>query len=264
MPRTSSEYEGCYFCRIRLKMILFMGVFLSMLSMKQISVSSHSRSESGLSLLELVVTVGILTLVVGSIATAMTGTQSVFLESQLISRLHMRARRAMDRIVSLSSQAMTTDSRFTPQKSNTGVNSHCLRFRLMQSIDPVTGDAVYDDLDRIFIYGPHGGGQPNRGIIIGRGRTLGQIYRRGRGPDGFLGTTDDNTRATITPGFPAVELLIPATFAPSSGDMFRVNVTPAPIGRLLTFTLRINARGTDGNFILPTDFTLVQRVALRQ
>jgi hypothetical protein len=232
--------------------------------MNRVSVSTPSHGESGLTLVELVVTFGILSVVVGGIAMAMTGTQRVFLENQVVSRLHMRARQGMDRIVSMSSQAMTTDSRFTPQKPNTGVNSHCLQFRLMQSIDAVTGDAVYNDLDRLFVYGPHGGGTPNRGIIIGRGSTLDQIYQSGSGPDGFLGTTDDNTTVAITPGFPAVELLIPDTFAPSTGDMFRVNVTPAPIGRLLTFTFRLNARGQDGNFILPNDFTLVQRVALRQ
>lgn len=90
------------------------------------------------------------------------------------------------------------------------------------------------------------------------------VHSIGAGADGYLGTRDDDATTPATGGIPAVELLIPDTFAPETGDMLRIDVSPAPVGRLLAFTIRLNARGADGKFLLPNDFVLSGRVALRR
>ena len=63
---------------------------------------------------------------------------------------------------------------------------------------------------------------------------------------------------------PAVELLIPGRFAPQLGEMFQIDVTPAPTGRFLSFTLRVNAREATGGFVLVNDLVLTTNVALRE
>jgi len=222
-----------------------------------------SASRSGLTLVEVVATVSIMSVVVGSIAMAMLGTQNVFLQSQLVSRMNLRAQIAMDSIVDMASQALTADPDFSPLKTTSGVNSRCLRFRLFQSIDAL-GQPVYDNQLKVFIYGPSAGANPSGGLIIGRGPDLATIHAAGKGADNLLGTADDNTSAIISGGIPAVQLLVPSTFTPRTGTMFTINVAPAPIGRLLTFTLRLNAQARDGSFILENDLVLTEQVALRQ
>ena len=199
-----------------------------------------------------------------SIVMATLGVQTAFVESQLMSQLNLRAQIALDRIVELASQALTTDAQFAPLKPATGIGSHCLRFRLVQAIDPSTGGVIYNDAAIVYLYGPDTGTDPNRGLIIGRGPSLTAIHGAAAGADGLLGTADDITSATFASDALAVELLVPDVYAPQAGDMFAVTVSPAPVGRLLTFTLRMNARGRDGGFVLPTDLVLTQRVALRQ
>jgi prepilin-type N-terminal cleavage/methylation domain-containing protein len=222
-------------------------------------------SRSGFSLVEVVTAMSILAMVLGSIFFATTGMQNLFIESQNLSQLSLRAQNAMDRVVEMASQAVTGDAMFSPLRPSTGVDSHCLRFRLMQSIDAATGNPIYDDISRVYVYGPDAGGpEPCSGLIIGRGSTLGEIYANAKGPDGTLGTSDDNTSVSTATGIPFDELLIPSSLAPSTGQMFTVNVSPAPIGRLVTFTLRINMLATNGNFVLPNDLVLTERVALRQ
>lgn len=217
-----------------------------------------------MTLIELAASSAILLVVMGSVLTAFLGTQEAFAETQIVSQVQNRAQTAMERIVELASQALTSDAQFTPLKSSTGVDSHCLRFRLIQGFDVPSGSVIYDDATQVYIYGPDSGTFPSAGLIIGRGSSLGAIFAAACGTDGFLGTTDDDTSVVLANGLPAVELLVPANYAPQTGEMFTVNVSPAPIGRLVTFTLRINGRKLDGTYVLENDLVLTERVALRQ
>ena len=223
-----------------------------------------ARGMEGFTLLEVMITVVVISIMLISILPAIRGSQDAFVQSQIFSQLNLRAQNALDRIVDLSGQGVTTDAEFSPLKPNTGINSHCLRFRLLTTIDTVTGEPVYDDNARVYLYGPDDGTDPCAGIIVGRGPNLGAIYNAAAGSDSLLGTLDDDTTVSVAAGLPAVELLLPKTFAPETGEMFTVNVNPAPIGRLLTFTLRLNAIDKNGNFLLPNDLVLSQTVALRQ
>ena len=219
-----------------------------------------TRRDDGFTLIEAAVTLAMLGIFVTSIIATTMGLQDTFLESQTVSNLHLRARHALDRVVLLAGQAVTGDAEFSTLQANTSADGfHCLRFRLISGIDTVTGAAIYDDNLKVFIYGDHDTVNPCSGLIVGRGLDLSTVFTTGRGSDGRLGTTDDAVN-TLTNGIPVVELLVRPTFAPRSGDMFTVDV----IGRLVTFTIRLNARGTDGNFLLPTDLVLTERVALRQ
>lgn len=222
------------------------------------------RSESsGLTLVQLIIVIGALMVLTLATVTALVGSQNVFVQNQTMSRLQLRAQIAMDRIVALSSQAVTGDAEFSPLKPNTGVDSHALRFRLIDAIDPLTGTAIYDDDLKVYVYGPDDGDNPCAGLIIGRGPSLDAVHSIGAGADGLLGTGDDIT-ASISDGIPAVELLIPSTFAPQIGEMLQIDMEPAPIGRFITFTLRLNARDANDNFVLANDVVLTTNVALRE
>ncbi len=220
--------------------------------------------QRGFSLIEVSVSLAVLGVFIGGAVSAMIWSQRAFVENQIASVLSMRAQRAMERIVRLGSQALTSDAGYSPLKATSGVNSHAVRFRLLASIDAVTGEATYDDNARVYIYGPDGGDNPNAGIIVGRGPSLDAIHAAASGPDGTLGTIDDNTQVSIAGGVPAVELLVPAEFRPRSGEMFTLSVTPAPTGRLLSVTLRLNAMGPDGDFVFDDDVVLTERISLRQ
>ncbi len=223
----------------------------------------HKRGESGMTLVEIMITAGTLMVLMLATVTALIGSQNAFVQSQTMSLLQLRSQIAMDRIVALASQAVTGDAEFSTLKPNTGVDSHALRFRLIDSINPVSGIPVYDDALKVYIHGPDSGTNPCAGLIVGRGPSLPDIYTIGAGADGLLGTVDDST-AAISAGIPAVELLIPNTFAPQTGDMLQIDVTPAPTGRHLTFTLRLNAREADGDFVLANDLVVTTSVALRE
>lgn len=225
--------------------------------------SVQSRGESGMTLVELVILIGALLVLTLATMTALIGSQNAMVQNQTVSLLQLRSQIAMDRIVALTSQAITGDAEFSPLRPNTGVDCHALRFRLIDFIDGVSGAPVYNDALKVYVYGPDGGTNPCAGLIIGRGPTLTDIYTIGAGADGLLGTVDDGT-AAISDNIPAVELLIPSTFAPRTGDMFQIDVTPAPTGRLLSFTLRLNAREADGDFVLANDLVLTTNVALRE
>ena len=69
-------------------------------------------------------------------------------------------------MVELSGQAVTSDDEFSPLRPATGINSHCLRFRFIESIDSVTGIVTYDDVTRVYIYGPDAGSNPCAGLIV--------------------------------------------------------------------------------------------------
>ena len=198
-------------------------------------------------------------LLVGTVS-AITGVQKSFLQNQILSQLTLRSQYAMERIVALAGQAVTIDPMFAPFKPNTGSDSHGLEFRLIQGV--AGGVPIYDDALRVFIYGADSGTEPNQGLIIGRGDTLANIHTLVAGADGVLGTFDDDTRASLGGGIPACEALIPGNFAPQTGEMFTVNISGS--GRLLAFMIRVNARDSDGNFLLPNDLVFRERVSLRQ
>ena len=227
----------------------------------QATVPSGRRA--GLSLVEVAVTMTLITVIVAGLFSAVTASQQAFLENQITSLVESRAHMALDRIISVASQAVTVDAEFSPLKPNTGVASHCLRFRALQAFD-VAGTPIYDDTLKVYIYGPDTGTNPCAGLIIARGPDLPTIYSAASGGDYLLGTVDDDVTASIAGGMPAVELLLSADLAPQTGEMLTIDVTPAPVGRLLRFTLRVNATDRDGAFLLPNDLVLSERVALRQ
>ena len=217
-----------------------------------------------MTLLELLIALAILGIILSSIMGAASGIQDAFVENQIVSHLTLRSQMAMDRIIRLAGQALTVDPQFALLLPASGSGWHCLRFRTIQLIDAATGEPVYDDSARVYILGPDPGPHPCAGLIVGRGPDLNGIYAVGKGPNNVLGTIDDNINTSIAGFVPAVELLVPDTFTPQNGEMFQVNVTPSPVGRLLTFTLRLNARDKNGNFLMPNDLVLSERIALRQ
>ncbi len=224
-----------------------------------------TQRPSGMTLIEVVIVLGALAVFMTGVLMALLGSQRAFAQNQVVSILQIRAQNAMERIIAVSRQAITQDTEYELFKPPTGINSHGLRFRLIQSVDAITGQAVYDDVFRVFIYGPDPGDYHSQGVVVGRGPDLATIHATGCGPDGFLGTSDDDTSTPASAGGPpAVELLIPSTYAPQTGEMFTINAIPAPDGRLLVITLRLNARELDGSYVLPNDLTITERVALIQ
>jgi type II secretory pathway pseudopilin PulG len=226
------------------------------------SLKNRER-EAGLTLIELVITMAVWSVFLIGTVTALAGAQRVFVDSQELSELHLRAQRALDRIASLASQAVTTDAQYTPLKTTSGIGSHCLRFRILDSVDGA-GQPTYDDNLQVFIYGPDSGTEPSSGLIVGRGPDLATIHATGSGADGLLGTVDDDTTTVLSGTIPAVELLLPDTYAPQTGTMLTIDISPPPNGRLITFTLRLNKQRADGSYLIPNDLVLTERIALRQ
>lgn len=228
------------------------------------TVLRRSRERlAGFTLVEVMATLGVLGLLMTGIVSAVLGIQRSFVQNQVVSDLNLRAQRAMDRVAAMVSQAITADVEYGPLRPTTGVNSHLLRFRLIQSVDTTTGLAVYEDTLKVYVYGPDTGTEPCQGLVIGRGPDLATIHSSCSGPDGLLGTSDDDTSVTMS-GTPMVTLLLTDRYAPETGDMFTINVDTSSSMRLVTLTLRLNARGSDGGFLLPADLVLTERVALRQ
>ncbi|MCA8962831.1 MAG: hypothetical protein KDC38_20045, partial [Planctomycetes bacterium] len=82
------------------------------------------------------------------------------------------------------------------------------------------------------------------------------------GPDGQLGTIDDNTHHSMGSSVPAVQLLAPSDFAPSTGDMLRFDLDLTR--RTILITLRLNDQLADGTFALAQDLVLQEKVTLRK
>ena len=214
---------------------------------------------AGFTLIEAAFTLAILSLLIVGVMSTVIGIQGSFVEGQVVSDLSLRAQNALDRLVALTSQAVTIDAEYSPLKPTTGVDSHCLRFRLVESIDAAAGTTNFSN-DRVYIYGPDSGSNPSAGLVLGRGLTLSEVHANGSGSDGLLGTVDDSVYAATTDGNPVVEILIPNRYAPSNGEMFQIDVN----GRLIEFTIRVNARDLDGDFVFAQDLVLTERVALRR
>lgn len=213
-----------------------------------------------MTILELTIVISIATVVITGVLSTINSVQDSFLENQIMSRLTLRSQHALDRLTSLCGQALTSDSQLSALDPTTGVDSAGLRFRLLTNV--VAGNPVYEDNLRVFILGPSGAPAPCDGVIIGRGPSPEQIHTVAAGTDARLGTVDDDTSVSLGTDIPAVELLLPSTYAPSTGNMLTITMLPGT--RLVTLTLRLNARRPDGTFVLVDDLVLTERVALRQ
>ncbi len=232
--------------------------------MRSIGSSNGPRQlNGGFTLLQVAVATVILTVVVSISVSTMSNAQDAVTQGQIRGVIHRRAGDALNRIVRLASQALTSDPAYLLLQPGSETDFHCLRFALLQSFDTETGTRTFSS-DHVYVYGPHPGRYPNAGLVIGRGISLGAVWNRGKGKDKTLGTADDDTRTQTINGVAVVELLIPDRFAPRTGEMFSVVATPSPAGRLLTFTLRCNARDSDDQFVFENDILLVERVALRE
>ena len=216
---------------------------------------------SGLTVLEIALTLALLTILTGGILTTISMTQRAFAESEVVSELTLRARNALDRVSLIANQAVTSDTALTPLNPTTGVNSRGFRFRRILSFDPATGSPIFDDAWRVFVYGPTSSTFPSNGLVLIYGPDLATMSSVAAGSDGIFGTTDDLLNVGSVD---LIEILIPATYTPQTGSMVTFDFSPAPVGRLITMTLRLNARGVDGNFLLPQDLVITERIALKR
>lgn len=210
-----------------------------------------------MTLVEAALTLTLTSLVLGGMVYAVQATQLASAENELTSRVAERAHYAMDRVVSMVSQALSTDAEFTPLfPAIAGAEAHCLRFRFPAGI--VGGVTTYNDEQKVFVWGPDDGPPACAGLIIGRGRDLFEIHESGAGADAVLGTQDDVTSATVGGDVAVVEVLIIDNYAPRSGDMFTIVVN----GPAITITLRLNAKRRTGDFVFNEDIVITERVAL--
>lgn len=216
--------------------------------------------ERGLTILELTIVMSVATILITGALSTINDLQDSFIENQIISRMQLRSQHALDRLTNVVGQALTSDSQLATLDPSSGVDSSGLRFRFLTNV--VAGNPVYEDTLRVFVLGPSDAPAPCDGVIIGRGPSPEQIHTAAAGADGRLGTLDDDTSVSLGVDVPAVELLLPSTYAPSNGRMLTINQTPG--SRLVTLTLRLNARRPDGTFVLVDDLVLTERVALRQ
>lgn len=215
------------------------------------------RRQSGLTLIELTVTIGLIgTLFAGTLA-AVTGVQRAFSHSERVSLLRVRSEQALDRMVSTISQALTSDTEFAGVAPGAGSSFHGLRFRVIESFNLAT--PVYDDLAVIFVHGPDAGTNPCAGVVIGRGQSYAAVHGAAAGADNTLGTADDVTSGVVN-GQPVLEVLLGSEFAPAAGDMLAIEVN----GRRVRVTLRVNIRDSSGAFVLTNDSVLEEWISLRQ
>lgn len=237
------------------------------------------RSEAGFSIVEISIGVTLLAFIVGGVTSSFWTVQSAFGEQVAESELQLQARTAMDRLVGLSSTALTTDVEFAlPEKrqragkamqvngnkklveEDATVNSSpSLEFREILGLDG--GNPVYDDDLKFFLLGP-ASSTPVAGVIIGRGPDAGAVSDAAAGTDGVLGTRDD-TFAEFVAGTPAVEVLLSEDFTPRTGEMLEFTTVDGTDERLITITLRVNLQRPDGSWLLESDLVLQERVALR-
>ncbi len=197
------------------------------------------------------------------LVTTISNLQLTFADSQLVNNLQFRAQKAFDRMTELSREALTGDVDLAEIQTSSGGIHQGFRFRLVSSFDTATGQPIYDNTHKVFFLGPHDGTYDVSGLIIARGSSLLGVYNHSAGADKALGTFDDNT-SPVTGTTRSVELLIPAGFAPRTGDMFQVELDSASNDRLVRFTLRLNVVAQDGDFLLDQDVVLTRTVALTQ
>lgn len=223
---------------------------------------THTNTpRSGFTLIEIVIGCALLALVVGGVTSSFWTVQAAFDEERTEAELLFRSRAGMDRIHRMVSNAVSTDAAFSLLPVAAGGTAWGIRFRQIESV--IAGVANYDDVRVVHIVGPNSGGVPCDGVIIGQGPDLNSIWVAGRGADATLGTMDDDVGAEIGAGTPAVELLIPAEYAPQNGPMLAFSTAGSASGRLITITLRTNFQRPDGSWLLTDDHELIERIALR-
>lgn len=225
------------------------------------SPRSTTDSASGTTLVELMLVVGLVSVFMFGVCSTVFSLQKSLEEEQVVNELFFRGKQAIERIVVEASKALTTDSTFTALYPASDGTFSLLGFRLIDYF--VGGLPVYDDELKVFVYGDNPTPYPCGGVIIGRGPDLATVANLGSGHDGVLGTMDDDCRASYRDGIPAVELLVPARYAPRSGKMLTIE-TDLAAGPLLTFTLRMNAVGQNGSFVVADDLVFIQKVALNR
>lgn len=217
--------------------------------------------QRGFTLIEVVISTALLAILAGALTTSFWTIQEAIGEEQSEADLLFRSRTAMDRIVRLASQAVTSDTAYTLLDPTTGSDQWAMRYRDLLNV--TSGVANYDDVLVVHLLGPDGGVTPCSGIVVGRGPTLNAVYNAGSGADGWLGTLDDDVSASFDGVTPAVELLLPSDYAPQNGRMLTFVPDPASGGRIITVTLRSNFLQNDGTYVRTTDLVLTERVALR-
>lgn len=242
---------------------------------------SRPRSD-GFTLIELIFASALLFLLVGGVASSFWTTQFAVQEQQTRSQLQRRARLAMDRLVEVVGRARTTDPVYGPADpvdqtitytektifaNAQGMVTERVTADLTRSLslrevrEVVDAAPVLEDVARIHVLS-EGGPVPCLGVVIGRGPDPESVWEFGAGPDGLLGTSDDRTDLEYVPGIPIVENVLAPEFAPERGEMLTILIDQRSNGRLLTITLRANARNRDGSLLSPDDLVLTERVAL--
>ncbi len=221
----------------------------------------RARRRAGFTIIEIVMVVALLGLLAGGVTSSFWTVQTAFGEERSDSELTLRSRSAMDRLAQLVGSAVTSDAAFSLLPLGGGGNEWGLRFRELE--DVVAAAAVYDDVLVVHLIGPNQSIHPAAGVVIGRAPDLDAVWDTGAGADGLLGTTDDDATTGFVAGVPAVEVLLPAEFAPQVGPMLTIVDTASASGRLITITLRTNFLQRNGTFLRSADFVLEERIALR-
>lgn len=224
-------------------------------------LAANARIQRGFTLVELSISAGLLVLLLGSITSSFWVVSAAFDEEVSEADLVFRARSGMDQLVRIASNTVTSDAAYELLPAGGGPDRWGLRHR--ELLEVKNGIPDYEDFLVVHLIGPNTGAAPCEGVVVGLGPDLAAIHGAGAGPDGLLGTVDDDVTAEFVAGTPVVRLLIPSTFAPQSGEMLSITDTTSASGRLLTITLRTNLLRPDGTFLRTQDLVLTERVALR-
>jgi type II secretory pathway pseudopilin PulG len=223
--------------------------------------TSTRRRALGFTLLEVVVSLGILAFVSTMILTFEVGFSDVHIEREMRAQLHHQVRAALVTLSTDLGRALTTTGgELLTCDPVTGTDARAIQFREVtggSAAGPIwgptivftspgaTGDLAAAGIVRLRADGLHTAGP------------LGAFVAQQRGPDGLWGTLDDDCR--LTQGQVSVRTLLPGTMAPQTGPMLRIDVAAS----LVTITIRSNQRKGTG-WLLPVDLVLTERVALKQ
>lgn len=226
---------------------------------------ARRRRQAGLTLTEVVVSSAVLMVLCFGMLTFEVGAQGAFSDQQVLANIHEKVRLALTRMAQDTGKALTvTGSELSTLWPATGSDARGLQFREVIGADtagPLFGPTI------VFA-GPHTGtptGADCSGIVRLRESNLHtslSTITALAGSDSLFGTFDDLTSSVGSDGQRVVEVLIPSTLAPSSTTepMLRVDLS----GRVVTFTVRVNYRRSNGTYLLPDDLVIDERVALRR
>jgi hypothetical protein len=222
---------------------------------------ARAKRTRGLSLMEVMVSMGILAAMSTLIMTFEVGYTTMYAEQSTAAFVRSRVRNALVVMSADIGRATTTAAgelaTFDP---GSGVNARAIQLREM--LGGNTSGSIWGPT--IIFAGPGATGDlASAGIVRLRDdnlHTTGGLnaFRAQQvGGDNLWGTLDDDCR--LTQGKVSVMTLVPASMAPQTGSMFQVDLS----GRLVTITIRANMRrGT--TWVLPTDLVVTERVALLQ